>query len=178
METKKRILVGIAALVCTVMLLIFSLKKAERKTLFVQQFKQLPVLDTVKKKDTIKIDSVKVVEAVVDSLAIEGNFSYKLLNKRAHASFYAKKFNGRKTASGRIFHNDKLTAAHKKLPFGTKVRVTNERNGKSVIVEITDRGPFVKGREIDLSQSAFKAVAGVKAGGSVMVKLEIVKKKD
>ena len=61
----------------------------------------------------------------------------------------------RRTASGRKYDMNKLTAAHKKFPFGTIVKVTNESNGKSVFVEITDRGPFVKGREIDLSKKAF-----------------------
>jgi rare lipoprotein A len=179
METKTKILLGTSALVCVVVLVFFSFKRMEQKPEIAQNFIQIPILDTVKKQDTVKIDSVKAVAVPVeDSLAIEGKFSYKLYSKKAHASYYANKFNGRKTASGRIFHNDKLTAAHKKLPFGTKVRVTNERNGKSVIVEITDRGPFIKGREIDLSRRAFMAVAGSTWGGSIVVKLEIVKKKE
>ena len=84
---------------------------------------------------------------------------FKVYKKEAHASYYADKFNGRRTTSGKKFDNNKYTAAHKKLPFGTKVKVTNERNGKSVIVEITDRGPFVKSREIDLSKRAFMDIA-------------------
>ena len=69
---------------------------------------------------------------------------------------------------------NKLTAAHKKLPFGTKVKVTNEANGKSVVVEITDRGPFVKGREIDLSKKAFKAISNGNGAGYVIATLEIL----
>src|SRR6478609_1543229 len=69
------------------------------------------------------------------------------------ASFYAKKFEGRKTASGEKFSNKKLTAAHKTLPFGTKVRVTNPRNNKAVIVTINDRLPKKSKRIIDLSQA-------------------------
>ena len=80
------------------------------------------------------------------------------------ASFYADKFNGRKTANGETFRNSKLTAAHKTLPFGTKVKVTNKNNGKSVKVRINDRGPFVAGRIIDLSKKAAKKIDLDKAG--------------
>ena len=66
-----------------------------------------------------------------------------MYKQSAHASYYADKFNGRGTTSGGKFNNNKYTAAHKKVPFGTKLRITNEKNGKSVIVEVTDRGPFV-----------------------------------
>ena len=68
---------------------------------------------------------------------------------------------------------NKMTAAHKKLPFGTVVRVTNEANGKSVIVQITDRGPFVKGREIDLSKKAFMEISSGRSG-YVIAKLEVL----
>ncbi|MGL2962480.1 septal ring lytic transglycosylase RlpA family protein [Flavobacterium sp. RSB2_4_14] len=98
----------------------------------------------------------------------------KQIKKNAHASYYHNKFNGKRTASGKRFDNNKYTAAHKKLPFGTKVRVTNEANGKSVIVEITDRGPFSKVREIDLSRRAFMDITSNKNSGVVIVKLEIV----
>ena len=69
------------------------------------------------------------------------------------ASYYAKILHNRKTASGERFDNNAMTAAHKTLPFGTEVKVTNLNNGKSVTVRINDRGPFVKGRIIDLSRS-------------------------
>ncbi|WP_343616319.1 septal ring lytic transglycosylase RlpA family protein [Flavobacterium sp.] len=95
--------------------------------------------------------------------------------KDAHASYYHDKFNGRKTASGKRFNNNDLTAAHKKFPFGTRLKVTNEMNNKSVIVEITDRGPFVKGREIDLSKRAFMEIASNKKSGLVYVTIEILK---
>ncbi len=80
------------------------------------------------------------------------------------ASFYAESYNGRKTANGEIYNSSKLTAAHKKLPFGTKVKVTNLSNGKSVKVRINDRGPFVAGRIIDLTRSAAKKIDMVNAG--------------
>lgn len=111
---------------------------------------------------------------VSDSLVISGKYRLKLLRKNAHASYYADRLNGRRTASGKIFNNQKYTAAHRKLPFGTKVRVTNEANGKSVIVEINDRGPFTKGRHIDLTKRAFMDIAGSRYGGSLQVTLEII----
>ena len=80
------------------------------------------------------------------------------------ASYYAMKFQNRKTASGEKFDNYSMTAAHKTLPFGTKVKVTNIRNGKSVNVTINDRGPFVKGRIIDLSRAAFAKIEKVEKG--------------
>ncbi|GGB84344.1 hypothetical protein GCM10007424_25470 [Flavobacterium suaedae] len=101
--------------------------------------------------------------------------SYKVYNKRAVASYYANKFNGRKTASGERFSNRKYTAAHKKLPFGTKVRVTNKVNGKSVIVTINDRGPFVRGRHIDLSKKAFMDITDNKNKGLLNVVIEVMK---
>ena len=80
------------------------------------------------------------------------------------ATYYASKYQGRQTASGELFDQNANTAAHKRLPFGTKVKVTNVANGKSVVVRINDRGPFVSGRIIDLSKSAFKRIADTKHG--------------
>ncbi|MGP9820816.1 septal ring lytic transglycosylase RlpA family protein [Salinarimonas sp. NSM] len=90
-----------------------------------------------------------------------------------HASWYGPGFHGRRTASGERYDMDALTAAHKTLPFGTKVRVTNVANGKSVVVRITDRGPFVRGREIDLSRGAARAV-GMLASGTAQVRMEVL----
>ena len=80
------------------------------------------------------------------------------------ASYYANKFEGRLTANGEIFSNTKLTAAHRTLPFGTKVLVTNISNNKTVVVRINDRGPFIKGRIIDLSQIAAKELGCYREG--------------
>ncbi|WAC40430.1 septal ring lytic transglycosylase RlpA family protein [Pedobacter sp. SL55] len=86
------------------------------------------------------------------------------------ASYYADKFNGRKTASGVTFRNSKKIAAHKTLPFGTKVKVTNLSNGKSTKVVIQDRGPFVAGRIIDLSKKSAKKIGLVNQGvGNVKI---------
>ena len=97
-----------------------------------------------------------------------------MYKKSVHASYYADKFNGRKTTSGIKFNNRDYTAAHKKFPFGTKLRITNEANGKSVMVEVTDRGPFVKSREIDLTKRAFMEIAANKGAGSMIVTIEEV----
>ncbi|MBR6494835.1 MAG: septal ring lytic transglycosylase RlpA family protein, partial [Prevotella sp.] len=74
--------------------------------------------------------------------------------QKGKASFYAHKFGGRKTASGERLHHDSLTCAHRTLPFGTKLRVKNPANGREVIVRVNDRGPFVRGRIVDLSRAA------------------------
>jgi len=90
------------------------------------------------------------------------------------ASYYAMKFQSKKTASGELYDRAKNTAAHKKLPFGTKVRVTNIKNNRSVIVKINDRGPFVKGRIVDLSSSAFSRIANLDTG-IIEVKIEVIR---
>ena len=102
-------------------------------------------------------------------------YKTKLYKQNVHASYYSDKLNGRKTASGQVFSNSKFTAAHKTLKFGTKVKVTNTVNDKSVIVTINDRGPFVKGREIDLTKKAFMEIAKNKQRGGLIVNLEIIK---
>jgi rare lipoprotein A len=89
------------------------------------------------------------------------------------ASFYADKFEGRLTASGEKYKHNKATAAHKFLPFGTKVKVTNTANGKSVIVRVNDRGPYIEGRIIDLSRSAAEELAFT-TQGLADVKVEVV----
>lgn len=89
------------------------------------------------------------------------------------ASVYSDKFSGRKTTSGQKFWQNGLTAAHRSLPLGTKVRVTNIYNNKSVEVSINDRGPRPTGRVIDLSGAA-AAEIGIKKTGNALVKLEVV----
>lgn len=81
------------------------------------------------------------------------------------ASYYS---HGQKTASGERFNPHGLTAAHRSLPFGTKLRVVNPRNGRSVTVRVTDRGPFIKGRSLDLSLGAAK-VLGITGQGVARV---------
>lgn len=114
-----------------------------------------------------------LLTALVGCSSSKGAFtSY---DKKATACYYADKFNGKRTASGEKFSNNKLTAAHKKLPFGTKVKVTNLVNNKSVVVVINDRGPFSAGKDIDLSKKAFMQITDNKHHGELKVLLEIAK---
>ncbi len=87
------------------------------------------------------------------------------------ASWYGKKFHGKPTSSGEIYDMHEMTAAHKTLPLPTRVRVTNLRNGRSVIVKVNDRGPFIDNRLIDMSYSAAKRLDMI-ANGTAMVKVE------
>jgi rare lipoprotein A len=73
------------------------------------------------------------------------------LNQQGIASYYGAKFQGRKTASGERFNNSAMTAAHRSAPFGSQIRVTNLSNGRSVVVRVNDRGPWVRGRIVDVS---------------------------
>jgi len=90
-----------------------------------------------------------------------------------YASWYGGKFQGRTTANGETFDTDLLTAAHKTLPFNTMVKVINLENGKDVTVRINDRGPFVKGRIIDLSRAAAKKI-DMTGSGIARVRIEVV----
>ena len=89
------------------------------------------------------------------------------------ASYYASKFENRKTADGERFKSDRFTAAHRTLPLGTMVRVTNLMNRRSVIVRINDRGPFARHRIIDLSPAAAQAI-GVRDQGLMRVRIDVV----
>ena len=124
--------------------------------------------DTIK-KDTLSVEDEKKVEDILESTAHEISTGV--------VSWYGGKFHGRKTASGEKYDKDELTAAHKSLPFGTKVKVTNIRNGKSVVVEINDRGPYAKSRVLDLSQAAFSEIGHTNTG-VMQVEYEIIKGED
>ncbi len=97
--------------------------------------------------------------------------------EEGRASWYAGKFQGRRTASGEIFDTNQMTAAHRTLPFGTRVRVRNLDNGTEVLVRINDRGPFVDGRIIDLSRAAAEALA-MTGSGVARVSVEVVDRPD
>lgn len=101
------------------------------------------------------------------------SFQQDTIQKIGRATYYASKFQGRKTTSGDIYRNERFTAAHKTLPFGTVVKVTNLLNGKTVEVVVNDRGPFGKGMTIDLSQSAAKEI-GLFGKGVVPCKISYV----
>ncbi len=92
---------------------------------------------------------------------------------RGVASWYGPGFHGRQTANGERFNQNALTAAHRSLPFGTRVKVTNVRNGRSVVVRINDRGPFTGGRIIDLAAGAAQAI-GLKSSGVGTVNLQVL----
>jgi len=114
-----------------------------------------------------------LLTALVGCSSSKGAFtSY---DKSAKASYYADKFNGKKTASGEKFSNNKLTAAHRKLPFGTKIKVTNLSNNKSVVVTVNDRGPFSGGFDIDLSKKAYQQIADKKSRDHMKVSIEVAK---
>jgi len=93
---------------------------------------------------------------------------------RGEASWYGPGFHGKTTASGEIFNQNDMTAAHKTLPFNTKLKVTDLKTGRSVIVRVNDRGPYSGGRIIDLSKKAAEKL-GIKERGHASVKLEIIK---
>jgi rare lipoprotein A len=93
--------------------------------------------------------------------------------QRGVASYYHDSLHGNKTASGQVYDKTKLSAAHKSLPLGSKVRVTDLRTGKSIVVRVNDRGPFVKGRIIDLSRRAATELGMLKRGVT-RVKLEVL----
>lgn len=119
----------------------------------------------VKKKKTTseKDKSVAETSSAVSTMATTGV-----------ASYYHNKFNGRKTASGEVFSNNKLTAAHRTYPLGTYLKVTNVANGKSVLVKVNDRGPFTKGKELDLSRKAFMDITDNPNKGNLQVNIEVV----
>ncbi|MDY2840082.1 MAG: septal ring lytic transglycosylase RlpA family protein [Treponema sp.] len=101
-------------------------------------------------------------------------FSTELYKKDAVVSFYAEDFHGKKTSNGETFNMYALTCASKTLPFDTILKITNPENGKTVEVRVNDRGPFVAGRELDLSKEAAKRLGMIKQG-TAHVKIEIVK---
>lgn len=124
-----------------------------------------------------------------DTSASDNNFGKIVLSKNTEipvtkveledlgtmkASWYGKEFHGKTTANGEIFDQSALTAAHKSLPFGTILQITNPKNHKTIFVRINDRGPFVFGRDLDLSKASAKAL-GILHNGVVRVKVQEVK---
>ncbi len=115
----------------------------------------------------VAIGAVVALLAVVQACAGHG-----IPTEEGIASWYGERFHGRLTASGETFDMQALTAAHPTLPFGTIVRVTNMKNRRTVDVRINDRGPYAKGRIIDLSYAAAKQLEMIDAG-AVEVRLEV-----
>jgi len=114
-------------------------------------------------------------KTAIDTTASSISAGVKNLRKAAQgiASWYGPGFHGRKTASGERFNQNALTAAHRSLPFGTRVKVTNLYNGRSVVVRINDRGPFTRGRIVDLSSGAARII-GLKSSGTAPVRIQIL----
>lgn len=100
-------------------------------------------------------------------------FGERGYTEEGKASYYARKFQGRDMANGEPYRRGRMTAAHRTLPLGTKVKVTNVRTNKSVKVKITDRGPFISGRIVDLSEKAARRLDFIKAG-VVPVELKVI----
>ena len=111
-------------------------------------------------------ESADASERSASSQANEKNTRFLIAEGRA--SYYATRFHGRRTASGEHFDRKDYTAAHRSLPFGTKVRVTNLENGRHVVVKVNDRGPHTKGRIIDISQAAAREI-GMGGVGNVRI---------
>ena len=116
---------------------------------------EVPAVDV---SEFSSLDNIEIAQAV---------------NKGGRASWYGPGFHGRTTANGERFNQNAMTAAHRSLPFGTRVKVTNLNNGRSVIVRINDRGPFAKGRVIDLSKAA-AGVIGMLNSGTAPVRLQVL----
>ena len=87
-----------------------------------------------------------------------------LAQSKGKASYYGNKFHGRRTSDGSRYHKDSLTCAHRTLPFGTLLKVRNQKNGREVVVKVTDRGPFGPGRIVDLSMAAAREIGMVQQG--------------
>lgn len=165
----KKLLVFIFSITIAAFAISQTLNSDKQKGVSQDKLKTTSSKDSIKKTKTV----FELIEPIDDTLKVEW-YKFKPFKKNVHASYYHDKFNGNKTSSGVRFDNSKFTAAHKKLPFGTKVKVTNIASGKSVIVEITDRGPFTKTREIDLTKKAFMEIANNKRAGVMLVNIELV----
>lgn len=139
--------------------------------------KKIDYPNHMKKLNIIFTAFVLMILAGCSSTSATGGSKTKNYTKShtliGQASWYGNKFHGKRTASGETYNMNAYTSAHKTLPFGTIVRVTNTANNKSVDVKINDRGPYVKGRVIDLSYKAFVQIGDVKKG-TVPVKIEII----
>lgn len=125
----------------------------------------VPSIDAIQTQNDSILDTDSIVMVEEEDL-------YEVVDSETKASYYHDKFTGKKTASGVVFDNSKYTAAHKTLPFGTKIRVTNLKNKRTVVLTVTDRGPFTKGRSVDLSKKAFFDLTDNQGRGVLDVKIE------
>lgn len=112
-----------------------------------------------------------IIISILLTLCTQNIFAQKI--KDGKATYYSGKLYGRRMSNGEYYHPDSMTCAHRTLPFGTRILVTNPRNGNQVVVRVTDRGPYVRGRVIDLSYAAARELGFLSAGVAYM-KLEVV----
>ena len=164
MEKLKNILIKIAV-VFWVLLLCIECTPAPRYKAGSGSIKSSPKKDTKKNKTSQKTTKKNNKGKL--------NFNKKKMVYQGISSFYGPKFHGKLTANGEIFDMYGVTAAHKEFPFNTVARVTNENNGKSLLIRINDRGPYIDGRILDCSFGAAKKLGFVTAG-TAPVKIEIL----
>ncbi len=112
-----------------------------------------------------------ILRIILGTALLAGLATPALAQNVWHTSYYGRELAGRKTASGERFNPGGLTAAHRTLPFGTKLKLTNVKNGRSVVVRVNDRGPFVRGRMLDVSHGAASAL-GFVGQGTARLKVE------
>lgn len=143
------------------------------------KLRQLLTLTLLTSALSVGLSSTLSETATAKTLNVSGEISKTddsnslLARMQGRASWYGSRFHGRRTASGERFNAYANTAAHRSLPFGTKVRVTNLRNGRSVVVRINDRGPYSRGRVIDLSKAAAQNI-GMLRSGTAPVRIEVI----
>lgn len=137
-----------------------------------QSSRELASLYSVDSSSVTKSNTSEIDDINTELLAIENEV--EVLEENAQTSYYHDKFVGRKTASGEVYDNKDYTAAHRTLPFGSKLRVTNNANEESVIVTVNDRGPFTRGRKLDLSKQAFLDITHNRNSGTLSVKIEVL----
>ncbi|ASQ89703.1 septal ring lytic transglycosylase RlpA family lipoprotein [Prosthecochloris sp. GSB1] len=155
-------LTRLAFLPALALLLLLQLTGCQTSSQYSSINTTVPLSDNGRANGNSQPEHEALAAAGIDNL--EQSLGKLFLTDEGKASYYADYFHGRLTANGERFDMNDLTAAHKSLPFGSMVRVTNLANGKKVIVRINDRGPFVRGRIIDLSLEAAKEIGLLKKG--------------
>ena len=120
--------------------------------------------DRVKKIEFVEKEETESVAGVEENIDYDGNYELTDEVFTGFASYYHNKFHGRNTSSGEPYDKDDYTAAHRTLPFGTRLLVRNLNNNKTVIVRVNDRGPFVRGRILDLSRIAAEEIDMISSG--------------
>ena len=155
------------------MLMIISVAQAKGKSSFSTE-NPLPLPVSLYAKKIVNSNLLGKMTSIAKTDTSVAEIVEKAGNKISGiVSWYADKFHGKKTSSGELYDKNNLTAAHKTLPFGTKVKGTNTQNGKSVVVKINDRGPHTKSRLLDLSKAAFTSIGSTNSG-TLNVDMEVV----